>query len=116
MANKLFHKVVPAEPSQEKKVGFPRLSTIVKALVVFVLVVVLSIFVLQVVIESRKFYKHWNEIKFAYEHPEIVKSVRTDYETKQQELNQAFLRREKTSEEKLIDEVVSRLEKTNQLK
>lgn len=53
---------------------------------------------------------NWNEIKFAYEKPEFVKTIREDYETKQNDLNKSFTTREKTPEQKLLDAVAEKVQ------
>lgn len=59
---------------------------------------------------------NWNEIRFAMEKPELVKTLREDYQSKQAKLDKDFMTKEKTSEEKLVDEVVKRLETADSLK
>lgn len=59
---------------------------------------------------------NWSEIQFAMEKPELVKAMREDYRSKQAKLDKEFTTSEKTSEEKLVDEVVKRLETADSLK
>lgn len=59
---------------------------------------------------------NWSEIQFAMEKPELVKTLREDYRGKQAKLDKDFMTKEKTSEEKLVDEVVKRLETADSLK
>lgn len=54
--------------------------------------------------------KSWDEIVFAYSKPNVVKTLRLDYLNKQRALDQSFSVKEKTSEQKLIDEVVKQLQ------
>lgn len=60
--------------------------------------------------------RNWAEIKFAYEKPEFVKTVREDYESKTKKLDATYLHKDKSSEEQLVDEVVKRLKTADQLK
>lgn len=60
--------------------------------------------------------RNWDEIRFAMEKPELVKTLREDYQNKQAKLDKDFMTKEKTSEEKLVDEVVKRLETADSLK
>ena len=53
---------------------------------------------------------NWEEIKFAYDKPALVKVVRQDYETKQQSLDDSFLTREKDPKDELIEAVVSKVQ------
>lgn len=53
---------------------------------------------------------NWSEIMFAYEKPQLVETMRMEYERRQAELEADFTKREKTSEEKLIDELVGQIQ------
>jgi hypothetical protein len=60
--------------------------------------------------------KNWQEIKFAYEKPSIVKSIRQNYQEQEKKLDQSFLKTQKSSEDQLIDEVVKKLQSADSLK
>ena len=79
------------------------------SLALVVTVGILTFFAFQI----KWFYDNFEEVKFALKKPNIVKMVREDYEKKQKELEQSYTRKDKTSEQKLIEEVVKKLQKTN---
>lgn len=113
--SKLFYKTVPAEPKKDT-VPLAWSKIVRKSLIAIFGVIV----ILLLVIQGKGFYDKvsasWDEIKFAYEKPSLVRTVREDYENKQEKLEQSFLQTEKSSEEKLVDEVVKRLEAADDLK
>jgi hypothetical protein len=49
------------------------------------------------------------EIRFAIDKPNLVKAMRVQYEVRQQRLEAEFTQSEKSSQDKLIEEVVGRL-------
>jgi hypothetical protein len=51
------------------------------------------------------------EIRFAINKHNIVKSVRIDYEKRQKELEESYVKRDKTPEEKLIEEITNQIKK-----
>ena len=112
---KLFYKTLPAEPKKEET-PLAWGKVVRKALIAIFGVIVILVLVMQ----GKDFYDKvsasWDEIKFAYEKPALVRTVREDYENKQEKLEQSFLQTEKSSEEKLVDEVVKRLEAADDLK
>lgn len=58
---------------------------------------------------------NWREIEFAYEKPTLIRSIREDYQKKQNELDNSFLKKQQTAQEKLLEEVANKL-KTDSLK
>lgn len=54
----------------------------------------------------------WQEIVFAYNKPELVRGMRVDYVKRQEDLDRSFLKKEKTAEEKLLEEVANQLRAT----
>jgi CDP-diglyceride synthetase len=60
--------------------------------------------------------RNWQEIKFAYEKPSIVKVVRQNYQAQESKLDQSFMTTQKSSQDQLIDEVVKKLKSTETLK
>lgn len=110
MPQKLFYKTVEKEQKNETTA-----STSPKRVLRWIIVVGLALLIVLVVsLEGFSFLKkvssNWKEIQFAYQKPALVKSIREDYETKQEKLDQSFLKREKSPDEKLVDEVVKRLQ------
>lgn len=61
--------------------------------------------------QIKWFYDNFEEVKFALKKPSIVKMVREDYEKKQKELEQSYTRKGETPEQKLIEQVVKKLQK-----
>lgn len=55
----------------------------------------------------------WEEIRFAYEKPSIVKVIRQDYQSQQKKVDQSFLVPQKSSEQQLVDDVVKKLQAKN---
>lgn len=113
---KLFYKTAPAESKKEEGKPF----SYRKLLRMIVLLAVVSLALGLVIVQGKGFYtkvsESWEEIMFAWQKPHLVETLRKDYETKQQKLEQSFLIREKSSEDKLVDEVVKRLQTADQLK
>lgn len=54
-----------------------------------------------------------DEIFFALNHPNLVRAMREQYESRQAKLEDDFTRQEKSSQDKLIDEVVGKLQATD---
>ena len=65
---------------------------------------------LSVVKFTNKVVNYYDEIKFAFDKPELVKTLREEYASKSAELEEELLNKEPSAEDKLLDEV------TNQLK
>lgn len=63
------------------------------------------------ILYSFQLFGNWQELLFTIKKPNIVKSIRLDYEGRQKKLEESFLKREKTPEEKLIETVVEELKK-----
>jgi hypothetical protein len=65
-------------------------------------------------LQCKSFYNRvqssWDEINFAYQKPNLVKAMRVQYETRQEKLEAEFTRQEKSSQDKLIDEVAAKLQ------
>lgn len=61
-------------------------------------------------------FRNWQEIKFAYNKPAIVKHMREDYQKKQTTLDSSFTNPQpapKSGEEQLVEEVVDKLKDIN---
>ena len=82
--------------------------------------VVLSLFVVGTVVygavKINKIYSqvktNWEEIKFAYDKPVLVKAIRTQYETKQLALDASFTQEKKTAEQELIEAVADKVKES----
>lgn len=79
-------------------------------------VAILTFFGFQVKGQYEKIESSIEEINFAFNHPEIVKATREDYQERQNKLNESFLKKEKTSEEKLIEELTNQLKESQSKK
>lgn len=64
--------------------------------------------------QCKSFYEkvstNWNEIRFAYDKPQLVQTMRLEYERRQADLEADFTKREKSSQDKLIDELVGQIQ------
>ena len=58
---------------------------------------------------ANKIVGNWEEIKFAFDKPNIVKAARIEYASKSAELEEGLLNKEPTPQDKLIEEVVDQL-------
>ena len=56
--------------------------------------------------------RNWNEIKFAYEKPELVRAIRANYQKKQAALDASFMEEKKTAEQQLIEAVAEKVQET----
>lgn len=83
------------------------LNTPKKVLVVFAILVLLGWVALSV---GEQISSKWDVLVFAYQKPAIVEVIRKDYDAKQVKLEQSFLIKDKSSEDKLIDAVVKKLQ------
>lgn len=111
---KLFKKIVrvPAEDGVEKRSMKSYLFGLLFAVSLLILV---GFVVFKLGGFVNTINSNWQEIKFAYEKPSIVKTIREDYQAKEKKLDQSFLNSD-SSEEKLVDEVVKKLQATEDLK
>lgn len=78
-----------------------------------ILILLCLVFVGYLLLKGLLFVKNikdsWKELQFTFTHTRIIKVIREDYEKKQAELDESFSNREKTAEERLIDQVVEEL-------
>ena len=51
----------------------------------------------------------WPEIQFALEKPVIVEAIRTEYQEKQNQLEKEMTERQKSAEDRLVEEVVNQM-------
>lgn len=105
---KKFHKIVYRDKSEKDK-STSHKKPILFGLIGIVLLITLGTVAFFMGSFINKVYNSWDEIKFSYEKTEIVRAVRDDYTTRQVEMEKSLMQREKTSEQKLIDEVVKQL-------
>ena len=75
-----------------------------------ILLVGLVLFIVKTRVDA--IYAVWDELQFAYEKPNVVKSVRLRYEQGEKDLDDSFLKKDKTAEEKLIDELTKQLQES----
>lgn len=110
--DKMFYKTVVKDAP---KVSVRRIS-LLKVTILVLVALIIGTAVVQTIGLGSTIVSRWDAIKFAYEKPEIVQTVKKDYETKQQKLDQSFLNKtDKSEEEQLIDKVVEKL-KSDDLK
>uniref|UniRef100_A0A6M3IFT6 Uncharacterized protein n=1 Tax=viral metagenome TaxID=1070528 RepID=A0A6M3IFT6_9ZZZZ len=103
--NKLFYKKVLVEPKKKDraKINFK------KIIVTIIILLLAGLFTLKVVSFVNQVSSRWDQIVFAYNKPAIVSAIKKDYDIKQAKLEQSFLIKDKSAEDKLIEEVVSKL-------
>lgn len=108
--SKMFHKVVIKEKEPE---AISKQKIMIK-IFSYLLFVGLGLFiVLQLSTIGFNIYKNWNAIKFAYEKPNIVNIIKSDYEVKQSKLEQSYLNSSSSAEVQWVDEVVAKLKEAN---
>ena len=66
-------------------------------------------FLWQTIIAYQKVTQNWEELRFAYNKPALVKIVREEYIKKQKELDQTFTQLRATEQDKLIQELTKQL-------
>jgi hypothetical protein len=81
----------------------------VKSILFFITFLCLAFILLQVFTLINNISGRWEEIKFAYEKPAIVKSIKKDYDTKQSKLDQSYVQPNKNPDQKIIDEVIAKI-------
>lgn len=109
---RLFFKTVEKSEDEKDSSPFSGKKLTLYSLALILAILIVGYFGLQLKNTYSRVSQNWNEIKFAYEKPSLVRAVRTDYEEKQNKLDQSFLQKDKTSEEKLVDEVVKKLQES----
>lgn len=95
--------------------GFPWRKIFWISLLTLVVLLVLGYFLLKLVGIGSKVSQSWQEMKFAYDKPVLVQSIRSDYEKRQKDLEQSFLKKQQTAQDKLLEEVANKL-KSDSLK
>ena len=95
---KLFYKTIVQEAKPEK-ISNRRL--LVRAIGFFLVLAVSVSALLFVLFKVQQFVRttasHWDEIKFAYEKPNLVQPIREDYENRELLLQQALMQGEPTA-------------------
>lgn len=106
---KSFYKVVEKEPTDKT-----HSNHLGKWLIAIFLILLFGGFtVFQTIKVTSRIKENWNEIKFAYEKPNLVKNIRTQYETKNTKLESSLMKSEKSSEDQLVEAVVKKLDTEN---
>jgi ABC-type multidrug transport system permease subunit len=105
MANFIQHKptVVPHKKTSTR-------HAFAKIILSLILLAIVAYTAFQVFFFGVKFYNNWNEIKFAYDKPAIVKVMRVKYQEQQAKLDQSFVApvtNDKT--QKLLEDISSTL-------
>ncbi len=108
---KMFTKNIEVLNPEHASVNFKwKISKTI--LILFVLICIGAV-ALQAFSFGTGLVKKWDAIKFAYDKPAIVGAVKKDYESKQSKLDQSYVQPSaQSSEEKLIDEVVKRIQES----
>ncbi len=96
------------KPEQIEKIKLP--SHWKKKLLLFLGILGITLLILwQILGIVININKSWNEIAFAYNKPQLVRAVREEYSKKQQELDNQFMQKQQTAEQKLIEAVADQL-------
>lgn len=99
----------PSKPS----VSIPWKKIFWTSIIVLVIVFVVIYFALKLFGMGQRISERWEEIRFAYEKPMLVRSIRTDYEQREKDLDASFLKRQQTAQEKLLEEVANKLKSSS---
>lgn len=92
----------------------PKKSWNIKKIVAFIILIfiglgIVAYFAWQLVTFSNRIRSNWSELQFAFEKPAIVKAIRTEYQEKQTKLEKEITERQKSAEDKLVEEVVTQM-------
>jgi len=88
---------------QAPKIRWTKIVALILGIAVAMLLISVAIGVYNRVSSS------WQEIQFAYNKAEVVRTVRIDYENKISEIEKSYKEQELTPEQKLIEEVVDQM-------
>lgn len=101
--------------SQNRETAAPKRSG-ARVAVLSVVLAFLALMVLLLGLRIKGIYgdvtSRWEELKFAYDKPELVRSLREDYQQRSAALDEAFLNRQQTAEQKLLEEVAVQLKES----
>lgn len=85
-----------------------------KQIIPIAISIALLIFVgFQAVVYSLKVRSAWSEIQFALDKPKIIKAIRVEYQDRQNRLEKDITERQKSAEDKLVEEVVNQMQEKN---
>lgn len=73
-----------------KKTSSTKAHLVGKAVIAIVVIVALLYGLLQLILVGSNIINHWQELKFAYDKPAVVKTVRVEYQKQQTKLDQSF--------------------------
>ena len=100
----------PNNQINSPKVNLRKIIGVTIALVIIVTIIAYSF------VQVKGFYdktaNSWDELVFSWQHPNLIQSLREDYQQKQKELEESFLKKEKSAEQKLLDEITEQLKQT----
>jgi len=88
---------------QAPRIRWTKIVALILGIAVAILLISMAIGVYNRVSSS------WQEIQFAYNKTEVVRTVRIDYENKISEIEKSYKEQELTPEQKLIEEVVDQM-------
>ena len=106
---KMFYKKVlttPEEPKTKKSWG--------GRIMVLISLVILGFGAFWFYSFASTVFKNWEELEFAMEKPALVKNIRTDYEQQQKKVDQSFLQKEESEDERITKLVLKKLETAQQ--
>ena len=85
-------------------------GTAKKSIKFFFFFVIVGYILTQIFGFTQVMVKNWDEFKFVYNKPNLVKTIRQDYEKKQSDFDKVFLQKDKSSQDKLLEEVLKQLQ------
>ena len=88
---------------QAPRIRWTKIVALILGIAVAILLISMAIGVYNRVSSS------WQEVQFAYNKTEVVRTVRIDYENKISEIEKSYKEQELTPEQKLIEEVVDQM-------
>src|SRR4051812_31201331 len=93
-----------------KKKGVNKALVTTMSILIVILFALATLTGMQAYSVGNNIKAHWSEIVFAYEHPTIVKLIRTDYEKKVSQVDSSYgAVKQQTPEEKLLNAVSDQL-------
>ena len=103
--------MIRLETQRKDNLGINKRKIVGGIVVAGLVVLTFIILGLQALTTYNKYLSARNEIQFAVDHPEIVRTVREDYASKSADLDKSYTqtKKEPTADQKLLEEVANQL-------